>query len=178
MSTKEHNALISGGPKDITDDRNFTTELQKIQNNQALGFMDKFTAKRQLMKSVLQAKQQEINHRLDSYNNYLLAKKDVEAKAITLEAQKAIMALEHQQVQMMKELGLDHSDEVSDTLIKAGTMLQKKLDEVATSPMSDTLKEQTVGNIRRVWDRTNAKIMTSLDSYMDELEEKERRARS
>ncbi len=102
----------------------------------------------------------------------------MEAKAITLEAQKAIMALEHQQVQMMKELGLDHSDEVSDTLIKAGTMMQKKLDEVASSPMAATLKEQTINNIRRVWDRTNEKIMNSLDSYMDELEEKERTARS
>jgi hypothetical protein len=177
MSAKEHNALMASGPKDITDDRNFTTELQKIQNNQALGFVDKFSARRQLMKSVLQAKQQEINYRLDSYNNYLMAKKDVEAKAITLEAQKAIMALEHQQVQMMKELGLDHSDEVSDTLIKAGNMLQSKLNEVASSSMADDLKERTIGNIRRVWDRTNDKIMTSLDSYMDELEEKERTAR-
>jgi hypothetical protein len=106
-----------------------------------------------------------------------MAKKDVEAKAITLEAQKAIMALEHQQVQMMKELGLDHSDEVSDTLIKAGNMLQSKLNEVASSSMADDLKERTIGNIRRVWDRTNDKIMTSLDSYMDELEEKERTAR-
>ncbi len=43
--------------------------------------------------------------------------------------------------------------------------------------MADDLKESTIGNIRRVWDRTNDKIMTSLDSYMDELEEKERTAR-
>lgn len=176
MNTNNDNALMARGPKDITDDRNFTTELQKIDNNQALSFFDKFSAKRQLMKSVLHAKQQEINHRLDSYGNYLLAKKDVEAKAITLEAQKAIMALESQQVQMMKDLGLDHSDEVSDTLIKAGNMLQRKLDEVNGSAMSDEIKQQTLTHIRRVWDRTREKIMDSLDSYMDELYEKEKRA--
>jgi hypothetical protein len=176
MTTNTGNELMTRGPKDITDDRNFTTELQKIENNQALSFLDKFAAKRQLMKSVVQAKQMEINHRLDSYRNYLIAKKDVEAKAITLEAQKAIMALERQQVQMMKDLGLDHSDEVSETLIKAGMMLQKKLEEVAGSLMSDEIKERTVMNIQRVWDRTSEKIMDSLDSYMDELYEKEKRA--
>jgi len=176
MNDNHENALLAQGPKDITDERNFTREIQNIENNQALGMLDKFKAKRQLMKSVLQAKQQEINHRLDSYGNYLMAKKDVEAKAITLEAQKAIMALEAQQVQMMKDLGLDHSGEVSDTLIKAGNMLTRKLEEVHSSSMTTDIKEQTVSRIRRVWDRTNQKIEDSLDSYMDELYEKERKA--
>ncbi len=167
MNEIKDNALMARGPKDITDDRNFTMEIQKIENNQALSLLAKFNAKRQLMKSVLQAKKQEISYRLDSYRNYLMAKKDVEAKAITLEAQKAIMALESQQVQMMKDLGLDHSDEVSDTLIKAGTMLTRKLEEVSSSVMTDTIK--------RVWNRTNEKIMNSLDSYMDELYEREQK---
>ena len=166
---------MARGPKDITDDRNFTMEIQKIENNQALSLLAKFNAKRQLMKSVLQAKKQEISYRLDSYRNYLMAKKDVEAKAITLEAQKAIMALESQQVQMMKDLGLDHSDEVSDTLIKAGTMLTRKLEEVSSSVMTDTIKRRTIDNIERVWNRTNEKIMNSLDSYMDELYEREQK---
>jgi len=176
MSTNDENALMTRGPKDITDDRNFTVELQKIDTNQALNLLDKHRARKQLMKSVLQAKQQEINHRLDSYRNYLMARKDVEAKAISLEAQKAVMALEAQQLQMMKDLGLDHSDEVSDTLIRAGEMLTRKLDEVRTSIMSDTIKDRTIDAIERVWDRTNRKIMDSLDSYMDELYEKERKA--
>ena len=173
MSDTKENALMTQGPRDIADDRNLTREIQQIEMNQALNIVDKFKAKRQLMKSVLRAKQQEINHRLDSYGNYLMAKKDVEAKAITLEAQKAIMTLERQQVQLMKDLGLDHSDEVSDTLIKAGNMLQQKMDEVRVSTMSDEIKQVTLSNIRRVWDRTNNRIMDSLDSYMDELYQKE-----
>lgn len=173
MSEAKDNALMTSGPKDIADDRNLTREIQQIEMNMALSVLDKFKAKRQLMKSVHQAKLLEINHRLDSYGNYLMAKKDVEAKAITLEAQKAIMTLERQQVQMMKDLGLDHSDEVSDTLIKAGNMLQRKLNEVVESPMSEEIKKNTLDNIRRVWDRTNSRIMDSLDSYMDELYEKE-----
>ncbi len=176
MSEVKENALMTKGPKDIADDRNLAREMQEIEMNMALSLVDKFKAKRQLMKSVLHAKQLEINHRLDSYGNYLLAKKDVEAKAITLEAQKAIMSLERQQVQMMKDLGLDHSDEVSDTLIKAGNMLQRKLNDVIESSMSEEIKQNTLTNIRRVWDRTNSKIMDSLESYMDELYEKERRS--
>lgn len=140
MNEIKDNALMTRGPRDITDERNFTQEIQKIENNQALSMVDKF-----------KAKQQEINHRLDSYRNYLLARKDVEAKAITLEAQKAIMALESQQVQMMKDLGLDHSDEVSDTLIKAGTMLTRKLEEVSSSVMTDAIKQRTIDNIGRLW---------------------------
>lgn len=77
---------------------------------------------------------------------------------------------------MMKDLGLDHSDEVSDTLIKAGNMLTRKLEEVQGSSMTTDIKEQTVTRIRRVWERTNQKIEDSLDSYMDELYEKERKA--
>ena len=173
MSDAKENALMTQGPRDIADERNLTREIQQIEMNPSLNIVDKFKAKRQLMKSILHAKQQEINHRLDSYGNYLMAKKDVEAKAITLEAQKAIMTLERQQVQLMKDLGLDHSDEVSDTLIKAGNMLQQKLDEVRVSTMSDEIKQVTLSNIRRVWDRTNSRIMDSLDSYMDELYRKE-----
>ena len=169
-NNKENNAvMLKNGAVDIVDQRNFARELQSIENNQAMGFTEKYKAKRQLMKSVLTAKQLEINHRLESYQNYLLAKKDVEAKSISLEAQKAVLQLEKQQIQMMKDLGLDHSAEISNTLIKAGNLLTEQLNEAANSRMEDEVKAMTIENIRKVWNRTNEKIMESLDTYMEEL---------
>ena len=37
------------------------------------------------------------------------------------------MLLEKEQLKMMKEMGLSHSDEISNTLIKAGNMLMDKV---------------------------------------------------
>lgn len=162
-------------PKDLTDSKDFSKELHSIESNQTLSLMDKYRYKKQLMRTVYFAKQKEIAHHLDSYENYLMARKDVEAKAITLEAQKAIMVLEKEQLRMMKEMGLSHSEEISDTLIQAGTMLTNKLHEVEDSTMEPDIKAMTVKNIRRVWDKTNKRILESVDTYIDELYEKESR---
>ena len=86
--------LRTYSPRNITDEKDFARELQSIDSNQTLTVWDKFKYKKQLMRAVFTAKQREINGHLDSFENYLLARKDVEAKAITLEAQKAIMNLE------------------------------------------------------------------------------------
>jgi hypothetical protein len=110
---------------------------------------------------------------IESFENYLLARKDVEAKSITLEAQKAIMVLEKQQLEMMKAMGLSHSDEISETLIQAGSMLSEKLNKVEESDMPPEIKVSTIKNIRQVWDKTNRRIMESVDTYMDELYERE-----
>jgi len=160
--------------KDLTDDRQFTRELHAINTNQTLTALDKYKYKKQLMRTVFIAKQQEINHHLESFENYLLARKDVEAKSITLEAQKAIMVLESQQLEMMKAMGLSHSDEISETLIKAGNMLTDKLSKVEVSDMAPEIKVSTIKHIRQVWEKTNTRIMESVDTYMDELYEKER----
>lgn len=162
-------------PKDLTNSREFTQELHKINANQTMSVVDKYRARKQLMRAVFAAKQQEISHHLDSYSNYLLARKDVEAKSISLEAQKAILVLEQEQLKMMKEMGLTHADEISDTLFKAGTMLTTKLEEVEESTMEPSIKIMTLKNIRHVWEKTNARIMESVDTYMDELREKEQR---
>lgn len=130
------------------------------------------------MRAVYQAKQMEISHHLDSFENYLLARKDVEEKSIALEAQKAITVLEKEQLEMMKELGLSHSDEISDTLIKAGNMLTSKLQEVEESSMKDDIKKMTLDHVRRVWEKTNERIMQSVDTYIDDLYEKEKKRSS
>ena len=83
------------------------------------------------------------------------------------------MVLEHEQLKMMKEMGLTHADEISDTLYKAGTMLSIKLHEVEESGMEAEIKLLTLKNIRHVWKKTNARIMESVDTYMNELREKE-----
>jgi hypothetical protein len=165
-------------PRDLTDSRDFTQELHSIDNNQTLTLMDKYRYKKQLMRAVYQAKQMEISHHLDSFENYLLARKDVEEKSIALEAQKAITVLEKQQLEMMKELGLSHSDEISDTLIKAGTMLTTKLQEIEESSMKDDIKKMTLDHVRRVWEKTNERIMQSVDTYIDDLYEKEKKRSS
>jgi len=173
-SNDEQAAIERYTPKDLTNSQQFTRELSKIESNQTLSALDKMKYKKQLMRAVFNAKQQEVAHHLDSYANYLLARKDVEAKTITLEAQKAIMLLEKEQLQMMKEIGLSHSGEISNTLIKAGHMLTDKLHEVEESAMEPEIKLMTLKNIRRVWEKTNDRIMESVDTYMDELWDKER----
>ena len=161
-------------PKDLTNSREFTKELHSIESNQTLSFLDKHKSKKQLMRAVFAAKQQEISHHLDSYSNYLLARKDVEGKSIALEAQKAIMLLEKEQLKIMQEMGLSHSDEISKTLIRTGNMLTEKLQDVEESRMEPEIKLMTLKNIRRVWEKTNDRIMESVDTYMDELRDKER----
>ncbi|TVR34678.1 MAG: hypothetical protein EA404_02105 [Spirochaetaceae bacterium] len=162
-------------PRDLTDSKDFTRELHRIDSNQTLTLLDKYRYRKQLMRAVFSAKQKEISHHLDSFENYLLARKDVEGKTITLEAQKAIMYLEKEQLQMMKEIGLAHSEEISNTLIKAGRMLTTKLMEIESSEMLDEIKSMTLKNVRRVWEKTSDRVMKSVDTYMDELYEKEQR---
>lgn len=161
--------------KDLTDSRDFTRELRDIDTNPTLTTLDKIRYRKQLMRAVFMAKQKEIGHHLDSYENYLLARKDVESKTITLEAQKAIMVLEQQQLEMMKELGLNHSEEISDTLIKAGNLLTRKIEEVENSTMIPEIKAMTLKNVRHVWEQTSQRIMDSVDTYMEQLYEKERK---
>ncbi|MBN2657354.1 MAG: hypothetical protein EH225_05285 [Calditrichaeota bacterium] len=173
-ATESGTDLQRYSPRDLTDSKDFSKDLREIDRNQTLSVMDKYKAKKALMRTVFEAKQMEIGHYLESYENYLLARKDVEAKAITLEAQKAIMVLEKEQLEMMKEMGLAHSDEISSTLIKAGEMLTDKLHEVQESEMLPDIKVMVVGNIRNVWQKTNKRILESVDTYMDELYEKER----
>jgi hypothetical protein len=166
-------ALEKYTPRDLTNQKDFARELQNIDNNQTLTIMDKYKSKKQLMRAVYTAKQDEINHHLDSFQNYLLARKDVESKTIALEAQKAIMILEKDQLQLMKDIGLSHSDEISNTLIKAGTMLTEKLQQVQDAPIEDEIKQMTMENIRTVWTKTNKRIMENVDTYMDELQQRE-----
>jgi len=170
----QERALERYEPKDLTNSREFTRELHSINSNQTLSTLDKYRYKKQLMRSVFLAKQKEISHHLDSFENYLLARTDVEAKSITLEAQKAIMVLEKEQLEMMKAMGLSHSEEISNTLIKAGNLLTSKLKDVEDSEMDPEIKIMTTRHIRQVWEKTNSRILESVDTYMDELYEKER----
>jgi len=171
-------ALEKYTPRDLTNQKDFARELQNIDNNQTLTIMDKYKSKKQLMRAVYTAKQDEINHHLDSFQNYLLARKDVESKTIALEAQKAIMILEKDQLQLMKDIGLSHLDEISNTLIKAGTMMTQKLLEVQDAPMEPDIKQMTMENIRTVWTKTNMRIMENVDTYMDELQQRKSNLKS
>jgi len=83
--------------------------------------------------------------------------------------------LEQQQLEMMKEMGLNHSDEISDTLIKSGRMLTAKIAEIEDSEMLPEIKQMTLKSVRHVWEQTNQRILESVDTYMEELYEKERR---
>ena len=161
--------------KDLTNSKDFTRELHDIDGNQTLTLMDKYRYKKQLMRAVYTAKQQEISHHLDSFESYLMARKDVVEKSIALEAQKAITVLEKEQLEMMKELGLSHSEEISNTLIKAGNMLTAKLQEIEESSMKPEIKKMTLSHVRTVWEKTNQRIMQSVDTYIDDLYEKERK---
>lgn len=167
--------LARYAPRDLTDSKDFARDLRAIDSDETLTQVDKYRYKKQLMRAVYQAKQLEIRHHLDSYENYLLARKDVEEKSIALEAQKAITLLEKEQLEMMKELGLSHSEEISNTLIKAGNMLTGKLEEVEQSKMTPEIKKETLRHVRKVWEKTNERIMQSVDTYIDELYEKEQR---
>lgn len=170
----QDNALDKYTPRDLTNRQDFSRELRAIDNDETLTTVDKYRYKKQLMRAVFIAKQKEINHHLDSYENYLLARKDVESKTITLEAQKAIMVLEQQQLDVMKELGLTHSEEISNTLIKAGNMLTSKIQEIEESDMLPEIKQMTLKSVRNVWQQTNERIIESVDTYMEQLKEKER----
>jgi hypothetical protein len=171
----EKSAVAKYMPRNITNTNEFSEELRRIENNQSVGFVDKYKFKKQLMRTYFMAKQKEIDGYLDTFENYLLAKKDVEVKSITLEAQKSIMALEKEQLEVMKKMGLSHTDEISNTLIKSGNMLTEKLEEVEKSDMRDDIKKMTIDNIRSVWNKANQRILDNVDTYMDELYEKERK---
>ena len=172
--SNDADALARYTPKDITNSKDVTKELQQIERDQSLTIVDKYKYKKQLMRSVFSAKQMEISHHLDSYENYLLARKDVESKTIALEAQRAIMVLEKEQLRLMESLGLSHTDEISSTLIRAGEMLTAKLNELADSVIDEEIKKSICRNIRSVWDKTNMRILESVDTYMDELQSKEK----
>ncbi len=172
-SSDEH-AIERYSPKDLTNQQDFARELRAIDSDQTLTQVDKYRYKKQLMRAVFMAKQKEINHHLDSYENFLLAKKDVESKTIALEAQKAIMKLEEQQLSLMKDIGLSHTEEIADTLSRASTMLNNKLVEIAESDLMPDIKQMTLTNIRRVWERTIARVTESVDTYMDQLYQKDR----
>ena len=171
---KEKKELREYSPRNLTDEKDFAKELRAIDTNQTLTVWDKYKSKKQLMRAVFFAKQKEINHHLDSFENYLMARKDVEAKAITLEAQKAIMHLEKDQLELMKDMGLSHTEEITSTLIKAAEMLTLKLEEVRRSHIQPEIKKMTVNNIRKVWEKTNSRILESVDTYMQELYEREK----
>jgi hypothetical protein len=85
------------------------------------------------------------------------------------------MTLEQEQLNMMKEMGLSHSEEISSTLIDAGNKLTEKLQEVEESSMKPEIKQQTMKNVWSVWEKTNKRIMDSVDTYIDELYEKEKK---
>ncbi|MBI9100473.1 MAG: hypothetical protein JEY91_18480 [Spirochaetaceae bacterium] len=53
-------------------------------------------------------------------------------------------------------------------------MLTDKLREVEGSTMEPDIKIMVLGNIRTVWTKTNSRILESVDTYMDELYEKEK----
>ena len=40
--------------------------------------------------------------------------------------------------------------------------------------MLPEIKQMTLKNVRHVWNKTNTRIMESVDTYMDELYEKEK----
>jgi hypothetical protein len=46
-----------------------------------------------------------------------------------------------QQLDLMKSLGLSHSDEIAATLIRSGEMLTSKIREVNASDMEDDIKK-------------------------------------
>lgn len=172
---KEIDAVAKYSPKDITNKKDFSRELNEIDNNREISFFDRYSAKKQLVRTYMLAKQKEIDNYLDTYVNYLLAKKDVESKAIALEAQKAILNLEKEQREMMSEIGLSNTEEIANTLIKSGTLLTDKINEVNSSNMDIEIKKNTLKNIRSIWDKTNERIMGSVDTYIDELSDRERR---
>jgi hypothetical protein len=171
---EERSELTRYQPRDLTDSRDFSRELHEIDADETLTLLDKYRYKKQLMRAVYTAKQKEIRHHLDSFESYLLARKDVEEKSIALEAQKAITLLEKEQLEMMKELGLSHSEEISNTLIKAGNMLTAKLREIEESSMNPEIKKVTLGHVRTVWEKTNERIMQSVDTYIDDLYQKQK----
>ena len=77
--------------------------------------------------------------------------------------------------QTLTLLGLAHSEEISNTLIKAGRMPTTKLLEIESSAMLDEIKTMTLKNVRRVWEKTRDRVMKSVDTCMDELYEKGKR---
>jgi hypothetical protein len=158
----------------IVNPKDFSNELRNIENNQSLSFFDRAKAKKQLINTYLAAKQKEIDGHLDTFEKFLLAKKDVETKAITQEAQKAIMKIENENLKVMQDLGLSQAVEMAGTLIKSGTMLTEKLKEVKKSTMTPEIKKITMDQIREIWNKTNTRIRDSVDTYMTELTEKER----
>ncbi len=170
----EHRSIERYAPKDLTNQQDFARQLREIDSDQTLTSVDKYRYRKQLMRAVFMAKQKEINHHLDSYENFLLAKKDVESKTIALEAQKAIMRLEEEQLSLMKDIGLSHTQEIADTLSRASAMLNDKLVEIGESELMPDIKQMTLTNVRRVWERTIARVTESVDTYMDQLYQKER----
>lgn len=161
-------------PRDLSDQREISLQLSRVDNDQSLSLLDRWNFKKQLVRAYMQAKQQDISHQLETYENFLLARKDVEAKAIAQQAQNAIMHLEKQHIEMMAQVGLSNSEDISNTLIDAGRRLTKKLEEIADSDMTPEIKKMTTENVRKIWEKTNNRIMESVNTYIDELHDREK----
>mgnify|MGYP003563560871 CR=1 FL=1 len=162
-------------PQNITDNKDLARQLREIEMNPGLGIVAKINAKRTLFKGVTQAKQMELHHHLESYENYLMARKDVEAKAISQEATRAILMLEMQYIQIMDSLGLEQNERLMDSLKKSGEMFTRKLEELSESDMLPELKVGIQQDYQAIYDKAKARIMASLDDYMNELSSKEGR---
>ena len=64
------------------------------------------------------------------------------------------MQLEQDQLEMMKQIGLTHSNEVGNTLLQAGHMLTAKMREIESADLLPEITQQTLSNVRRVWEPT------------------------
>lgn len=160
MTTRQRDSYLA---------ENALSEIDTIEN---LSRHERRKLKKQIVKQFYNAREREIEQRLDLFQATLRSKKDTELKRIAVEAQKTLLSLEKEHSELMSELGITAHEEISDMLIKLGEVTTRNLDQVRKAGIDDDLKADVVGGIKKSFGKAYKRIMDGVDAYMEELKDK------
>ena len=142
------------------------SEIDKIQN---LTYLERRKLKKQIIKQFYEAREKEIEQRLELFRATLLAKKDMELKKIAMDAQNAILGLEKDHTELMADLGIRAHTEISEMLLTLGQITTKNLDAVRKAEIDDDLKAEVVGGIKTSFTKIYKRIMEGVDAYVEDI---------
>jgi len=142
------------------------SEIDKIQN---LTYLERRKLKKQIIKQFYEAREREIEQRLELFRATLLAKKDMELKKIAMDAQNAILGLEKDHTELMADLGIRAHTEISEMLLTLGQITTKNLDAVRKAEIDDDLKAEVVGGIKTSFTKIYKRIMEGVDAYVEDI---------
>ena len=148
-------------------------QIKEIRNNNDLSVLDKRKLIKQIVRGFHEARGDEIEQTIDLYYKTLIARKDVAEKSITLDAQKDLSQLDQEHTKVLGQMGIQIHGAISDLFNELGEITTKKLKELMEREINDDLREILYEGIMNSFRKTYKKIEDGLDTYIEELKEKE-----